>query len=125
MNVLTHKKLGYAPNDVTLRPLRAIEYDAFARVTRSLSDSWACRKRNFPALAKSLNDNLSLWRILALDVAEPSNSLPQSLRAQLFYLFEFTDIHSTRILRGEGSVEALVDVNMAVMRGLRGEGEAL
>ncbi|WP_435256948.1 flagellar biosynthesis regulator FlaF [Thioclava sp. FR2] len=115
--------MGYAPNDAALRPLRAIEYDAFARVTRRLSQTWAGRKSDYPALAKSLNDNLSLWRILAMDVAEASNSLPQSLRAQLFYLFEFTDLHSGRILRGEGSVEVLVDVNMAVMRGLRGEGE--
>lgn len=122
---MTHKKLGYAPADSTLRPLRAIEYDAFARVTRRLSATWGNRKTDFPALAKAVNDNLSLWRILAMDVADVANPLPQSLRAQLFYLYEFTDMHSSRVLRDEASVEVLVDVNMAVMRGLRGEGDVL
>lgn len=122
MNALTHTRSGYAPSDTTLRPLRSIEYDALARVTRRLTSSWANRKADFPALAKALNDNLSLWRLLALDVAEPGNELPAPLRAQFFYLFEFTDHHTGRILQQEASVEVLVDVNTAVMRGLRGEG---
>ncbi|MFN6978293.1 MAG: flagellar biosynthesis regulator FlaF [Gemmobacter sp.] len=42
------------------------------------------------------------------------------MRAQLFYLYEFTAAHSRRVLDGTASVEALVDVNTAMMRGLRG-----
>lgn len=122
MNALTHTRSGYAPSDASLRPLRSIEYDALARVTRRLTSSWANRKTDFSALARALNDNLALWRVLALDVAEPANELPAALRAQLFYLFEFTDHHTSRILRDEASVEVLVDINTAVMRGLRGEG---
>lgn len=122
MNALTHSKSGYAPEYVSLRPLRSVEYDAFARVTRRLSSAWANRKNDFPALVVALNENLSLWRALAIDVAEPSNALPAPLRAQLFYLYEFSDQHSAKVVANQASVEVLVDINTAVMRGLRGEG---
>lgn len=122
MNALTHSKSGYAAGNTSLRPLRSLEYEALARVTRRLTSAWAQRKSDFPSLAVAMNENLALWRLLALDVAEPGNSLPAPLRAQLFYLFEFADQHSEKVLRNEASVEVLVDINTAVMRGLRGEG---
>jgi flagellar protein FlaF len=61
-----------------------------------------------------------LWTTLAADVAESDNGLPGPLRAQLFYLYEFAADHSRKILAGSGSVDVLVDINTAVMRGLRG-----
>ena len=64
-----------------------------------------------------------LWSTLALDVADPDNALPAALRAQLFYLFEFTEVHSRRLLGRDGaSPDILVEINTAVLRGLRGEG---
>ncbi|MDO9525518.1 MAG: flagellar biosynthesis regulator FlaF, partial [Gemmobacter sp.] len=57
---------------------------------------------------------------LAADVAETDNGLPGPLRAQLFYLYEFASEHSRKVLSGSASVEVLVDINTAVMRGLRG-----
>lgn len=124
MNALLHSQSGYAPENTSLRPLRAVEYDLLAQVTRRLSSTWRNRKADHPNFVAALNDNLSLWRAMALDVSGSGNLLPAPLRAQLFYLFEFTDHHTARILKNEASVEVLVDVNMAVMRGLRGEGGA-
>ena len=69
-----------------------------------------------------MNDNLRMWTTLASDVAESTNGLPAPLRAQLFYLYEFTAEHSRAILDNRGSVEVLLDINTAVMRGLRGGG---
>ncbi len=57
-------------------------------------------------------------------MALPGISLPAALRARLFYLYEFTARHSRAVLDGKASVEVLVDINTAVMRGLRGEGGA-
>lgn len=122
MNALAHTKSGYANFNVGLRPMRSVEYEAIARVTRQLSESWAKRRQDFPALAKAVNENLSLWRLLALDVAEPTNGLPAQLRAQLFYLYEFCDQHSGEVLANGASVEVLIDINTAIMRGLRGDG---
>lgn len=122
MNALIHPKTGYARPDATLRPMRSIEYEALARATRKLSAAWPCRKSDFPALVAALSENLALWSALAADVAMPENGLPAPLRAQLFYLYEFTDHHSRLVRDGKASVQVLIDVNTAVMRGLRGQG---
>ena len=99
-----------------------MEYELLARATKSLTRAWSGRKQDFPGLATALNENLRLWSTLAADVAEPSNGLPAALRAKLFYLFQFTSEHSRAVLADGGSVEVLIDINTAVMRGLRGEG---
>jgi flagellar biosynthesis activator protein FlaF len=124
VNALIHPKMGYSQPDASLRSMRSIEYEALARVSQKLSATWKTRKSNFPALAQALSDNLALWSTLAADVASPGNALPSALRAQLFYLYEFSDIHTRRVLDGSASVEVLIDVNMAIMRGLRGQGGA-
>ena len=61
---------------------------------------------------------------MAIDVADNENALPQELRAQLFYLAEFTEHHSRRVLRREADVTALIDINTAVLRGLNGRENA-
>ena len=45
------------------------------------------------------------------------------MRAQIFYLAEFTQIHSARVLKREAEPGILVDINTAMMRGLKGETE--
>jgi len=124
VNALIHTKTGYARPDATLRPMRSIEYEALARVTQKLSSSWQHRKADFPSLAAALTENLNLWSTLAADVASPGNGLPSALRAQLFYLYEFTEVQTRRILDGSAGVDVLIDVNTAIMRGLRGQGGA-
>lgn len=124
MNALIHSKRGYLHPDASLRPMRSIEYDAFSRVTQKLAAAWGMRRNDFPALVKALNDNLGLWSTLAADVASPGNTLPPALRAQLFYLYEFSEVHTRRVLDGSAGVDVLIDVNSAIMRGLRGQGGA-
>ncbi|MDO9639081.1 MAG: flagellar biosynthesis regulator FlaF [Pseudotabrizicola sp.] len=121
MNALIHPKLGYSRPDATLRPMRSIEYDALARVTQKLSAAWKQHKSDYPALVQALWENLGLWSTLAADVASPGNALPAPLRAQLFYLYEFSEVHTRNVLNGAASVEVLIDVNTAIMRGLRGQ----
>ncbi|EEW26598.1 flagellar biosynthesis regulator FlaF [Rhodobacter ferrooxidans] len=113
---------AYARPEAPARTLRGIEYDLLARTTHQLKESWTRRKEDFSGFATALNDNLRLWSALAADVAEPENGLPAPLRAQLFYLYEFTAEHSRKARQDQASVEVLVDINTAVMRGLRGEG---
>lgn len=122
MNALIHPKSGYARPDASLRPMRSIEYEAFARATQKLSAAWQNRKDDYPALVAAISGNLTLWSTLAADVASPGNGLPAALRAQLFYLYEFTEHQGRRVLDGSASVEALIDINTAIMRGLRGQG---
>jgi flagellar biosynthesis activator protein FlaF len=113
---------GYARAEGPVRTPRSIEYELLARCTQGLSTAWIKRREDFPGLARALHENLQLWSTLAADVAEPGNGLPKDLRAKLFYLYEFTANHSRSVLDNRASVEVLVDINTAVMRGLRGGG---
>jgi flagellar protein FlaF len=101
-----------------MRTPRATEYAAFARITARLKAAEAAGRKNFPALAAALAENRRLWTMLAADVAGADNGLPQSLRARIFYLYEFTTHHSRQVLNGKADVAPLIEVNTAIMRGL-------
>ncbi|MEZ5721318.1 MAG: flagellar biosynthesis regulator FlaF [Paracoccaceae bacterium] len=124
MNALQMAKTAYATNKAPIRTPRGIEYEAFARITHRLKAAAERGKPGFPALAQALHLNRRLWSLLAADVAETGNGLPQDLRARIFYLAEFTNAHSRKVMRGEDSVEALIDINTAMMRGLREKADA-
>ena len=112
----------YARPEAPQKTPRSLEYELLARITQRLSRAATTRRENYPGLIAALDENLRLWSTLASDVADSGNSLPSKLRAQLFYLYEFTNLHSRAVRADKGSVEVLVDINTAVMRGLRGDG---
>ena len=112
---------AYASLQAPSRTLRSIEYDLLAKTTQRLAAAWQRRSVDFPGFAAALSDNQMVWSALAADVVGDGNGLPPKLRAQLFYLYEFTAEHSRKVLDDTGSVEVLIDINTAVMRGLRGE----
>lgn len=97
---------------------RDTEYRAFAKVTRKLAEPRDGRT-SFASLVSALHENNRLWGIIAEDVASGGNELDAKLRAQLFYLFEFTALHTRKVIAGEASPEILVEINTSIMRGLR------
>lgn len=110
---------AYASAAAPVRTARGTEYAAFQSVTARLSAA-ADDPQNMSARAAALHENRRLWIILAADLAEPENELPQSLRAQLFYLAEYSLEVSRRALREAEAMASLIEVNTAVMRGLSG-----
>jgi flagellar biosynthesis activator protein FlaF len=118
---MTYAQATYARPEAPMRSARSIEYDILARTTKALTTAARRKADDFAGLVAALHDNQRLWSTFAADVADDDNGLPQALRARLFYLFEFTVTHSRNILDGRGSVDVLVDINTAVMRGLRGD----
>ena len=121
MNATSLAQSAYSSFSAPVRTSRATEHDVFARVTRRLRQADA--KGNFPDYVQALHDNRQLWTLLAVDVADAGNTLPQALRAQIFYLAEFTQAQTTKVLAGTAEVQALIDINTAVMSGLRQQGE--
>ncbi len=121
MTALAQAQSAYARPDAPSRNPRTLEYELLARVTRQLSAAWAGRQTDRVTMIRALHDNLALWRTLAADVAQGGNGLPRELRARLFYLYEFTDQHSRNVLDTGAEATVLIDINTAVMRGLRGE----
>lgn len=123
MNAIEQARQAYAPTQAATRTDRAIEAQLLGQITARLSQTLSDSPSRFPMLAAAINDNRQIWTTLAACVADHSNNLPAELRAQIFYLAEFTDRHSQNILRGQGTVEPLVAINTAVMRGLNGQGK--
>ncbi len=110
---------AYSNSAAPTRTARATEYAAFAKVTHRLNQAARKGTLGFAELAESLHDNRKLWTLLAVDVADDENQLPTELRAKIFYLAEFTQAHTRKVLKREASVAPLIEINAAVMRGLR------
>jgi flagellar protein FlaF len=98
-----------------------MEAQLIGQVTARLRRA-AMNAADFPTLVAALHANKQMWDTLAVSVADKDNTLPQALRAQIFYLAEFTTHHSRKIMRGQDTVTPLIEINTAVLRGLNGEG---
>ncbi len=124
MNALDRAKKAYASPETPTRTPRGTEYDAFARITHRLKSAGSAGGRDFAALARALQDNRNLWSVMAADVADRDNGLPLALKQKIYDLANFANRHTSRVLAGVATADALVDINTAIMRGLReGAGE--
>ena len=124
MNSQILARSAYAKGKMPIRTERSTEYELFARVTHQLRAAAARGKPGFAALAEAVHHNRELWILLASNVADKDNALPSDLRARIFYLAEFTHDYSGKILSNGASIVPLVEINAAIMRGLRGHGAA-
>jgi flagellar protein FlaF len=118
VNVSALANTAYAPSAAGVQSPREIEYKMMARVTGALMA--AQDARNHVMMAQALTDNVRLWTAFATDVASPDNALPQSLRKGVAELAVFTLRHTLKVYAGEAKVDALIDINQSVMKGLRG-----
>lgn len=120
MNAFMSPQANYRQGQSPSRSLKSVEYDLLASITQKLKQGLRDRDTNFVGLAQAIMENQQLWTAFALDVGTPGNALPPKLRAQIVYLCEFTILHSSKVLANQSSPEVLIDINMAIMRGLRG-----
>ena len=98
---------------------RSIEHQVFSQITGRLRRAISTPD-DFPELAGALNANLTLWLAVAADVSGPGNGLQADLRARLFSLADFVRLHTARVLAREAEPDVLLEINGAVMGGLRG-----
>lgn len=122
MNAQQAAQSAYQSAGTTTQPPRGTEYQVIARVTHKIKDAAEKGRVGFPALAEALHQNQKLWTLLAADVADRQNGLPREIRARIFYLAEFTRDHTRKVLNGADSVAPLLEVNAAILRGLRANG---
>lgn len=122
MNIAALAHSTYSDASAPIKTERSTEYQIFAQITHRLTKTSTDEIADFIDLAEAIHENRRLWTILATDVADKDNGLPAQLRAQIFYLAEFTESHSRKVLAKQASADALVEVNTAVMRGLRARG---
>lgn len=111
---------AYGNANAVVRTERSIEYQVFARATNMLATAQT-QAGNMPVLAEALDYNRQVWSALSKDVGSDDNKLPLELRAQIMSLAIFVRNHSQAVLKGTHSLEALIDINTTIMRGLREE----
>lgn len=110
----------YGAINPVIKTPRDIEYSIIARVTGALQAQLPHAVGTVsPGLAKALHDNQRLWVAFATDLAHPDNAFPDTLRARLFYLAEFTVKHTAAVLAGRADAAILSEINTSIMRGLR------
>lgn len=108
---------GYGSH--AIRTDRDNEYTIFSRVTRLLREADPDCKTAEAITA--VHKNNELWTLLAADLSHPDNALPDETKAGLLSLAGFSVRHGHSLLAGIGSIQALIDINMSIMKGLRGE----
>ncbi|MEY8828105.1 flagellar biosynthesis regulator FlaF [Sedimentitalea sp. XS_ASV28] len=120
MNALSQAHRAYSAASAPTRTTRGTEYEAIARITTRIRAAEAKGTAGFAALAEALNDNRKIWTIFAIDVADKGNALPSELKARILYLAEFTNQHTSKVLARQANSEPLLEINTAILRGLRG-----
>jgi flagellar protein FlaF len=119
VNAIKQARRAYSAANASTRSARSIEYEVIARITTRIRNAAQKGRRGFPELVEALYDNKRLWTVFMVDIAEPTNPLPADLKARLFGLAEFTLRHSSLVLSREATVDPLLDINSAIMSGLR------
>ncbi len=119
MNALDMARTAYGPAAAApIRSARSTEFDALARISHRLRRALQQGRSNYPELVSALHENRRIWGLFASSVAQSDNELPQDLRARIFYLSEFTDVTTKKVMRGDEDGSVLIEINAAVLRGL-------
>ncbi|MFZ7091096.1 flagellar biosynthesis regulator FlaF [Primorskyibacter sp. 2E233] len=118
MNAQSLAQHAYSQTARTTKTARGTEYELIARVTHRIKSAAEAGPLAYPRLVEALSDNQRLWTMLAVDVADDDNGLPQDLRARIFYLAEFVQQHTTKVLMKKERITPLLEINAAILRGL-------
>lgn len=102
-----------------LRDNREIEYDAFSKATAALKAAQG--GDDLGAITHALHLNTTLWNTLLADLSTKENRMPSELRANLISLALFSTRHAFLVTSRKAEIGPLIDINLAMMRGLRGE----
>lgn len=119
MNSFAQAQRAYAPTQAPIKTARSTEYEVIARISHRMKR--AMQQDDFPALAEALHENNKLWTTLAIDVGSPDNLLPDELRARIVYLADFTRQHSHKVMRKTETALPLLEINAAILKGLKHE----
>jgi len=72
-------------------------------------------------IREAIWDNQRLWINVKADLMSPGNMLPDQLKGDLISLAIFIDKQSWLVMKGEGEIEPLIDVNKKIIAGLSGK----
>jgi flagellar protein FlaF len=119
MDVAAQAANGYRAVQLQTHSARSIEAKLFAEITAALVRAQRAGRPGFQDLVTALHRNRTLWDALLADLANEANALPTPLKGQLIQLGHFVRQFTARLLKGEDDVQVLIDVNHAILEGLR------
>ena len=119
MNAYAQAQSAYASGVAPTKTARSAEYEVIARISARLKR--AIQSNDFQALAEALYENNKLWTALSVDCLDDNNLLPDELRARIVSLAEFTRQHSHKVLRKTDTAVPLLEINAAILKGLKSE----
>lgn len=96
---------------------RDTEYRLFAQVTGALM---RVRERGIKdgEFVDALDWNRRMWSVFSTDCGLEGNGLPQDLRARIISIGIWVSKYTSDVIRANGDIDALIDVNRAIMEGL-------
>lgn len=100
---------------------RQTEAEALMRIARDLE---VAGSGITPELMNALVRNIQLWRVFAEDCTNEGNQLPKDLRVQIVNLAVWVTKQCEQAMSGAVTVDALVEINRTVARGLLASGGA-
>lgn len=99
---------------------RDVEVQVFQAAIASLRPFCGLDFKLTPESATALSENLKFWDILTVDLVHPENKMDDKIVVQLIELGRFIRFHTHGLYSGTGTVDVLVDINVAVLQGLMG-----
>jgi len=99
-----------------------VEYRLFAQVTNALIAVKDQPVTN-PKTIAALDWNRRMWSVFSSDCGTKGNSLPDQLRAGIVSLSIWVSKHSSLVMRSNGSIDSLIDINKTIMEGLAEQAE--
>jgi flagellar biosynthesis activator protein FlaF len=103
---------------------RDAEYRLFGQVTRALLQAAETDPGDFQSRIEALDWNRRVWSALAADCSTPENRLPVEVRAQIISLSIWVNRYTSKVMRQEEDIDALIEVNRSIMQGLGVRAEA-
>jgi flagellar protein FlaF len=99
---------------------RGTEYRLMSQIT---GDLMAARDAGLTgvALMPVLHRNRRVWSTFSTLCAGPDNQLPEDLRARIISIALWVERHTSEVVRGRESLDALILVNRSIAEGLSNE----
>jgi flagellar protein FlaF len=96
---------------------RAVEHRLMTEITGEMIAARAAGRRR-EALMPALHRNREVWSTFSAVCGAAGNQLPKSLRASMISLSIWVDRFTSDVVAGREPIDALIDVNLAVIEGL-------
>lgn len=103
---------------------RLTEYRLMGLITKQLIEVKEMGVDRLKEKVAALYRNRRVWSSFASDCASESNQLPQELRAGIISLSMFVDRETSEVIRGDGDIDTLIDINKMIMQGLAPKSDA-